>query len=804
MNRLKGLYGAGVFALLLFAGASPVTAQQQATITGVVTDALGDRVAGATVTLTDDRGPSREAASGGDGAYTFDNVAAGRYQVTAVSAGFEPVTSAPVYVAGGATQSIDLTLQIGPLQQEVVVTAAAAGVLQTQTGAPVTVLDSTILDALNKTDVLEALRLVPGAQIVQTGARGGTTSMFIRGGNADFNKVLIDGAVANDIGGAFDFAQLQTTGIDRIEVMRQTNSVMYGSDALAGVISVTTKRGRTRVPELTYAADAGNLSTWSSDAGIGGGVRRFDYYSSYRRFHTDNDVPNNEYTNGTFAGRFGVALGGSTDVSGTIRRMDAESGSPNGILLYGIADDSNQKTRQTHVSVAANSMLSDRWQATVRVGNTDQTLRFSNPTPTGERFDPFGFGANYLGRPVTLTGANGFTVTGRAILDFGGTYPSLFQRRSTRRGLSGATTYTINSWLSVSGGGRYEREQGYSDPKGDPTATRNNGGVFGEVRLALMNRHYINGGLGFEHNEVFGDAITPRISIASYLRQPSAAGVGDTKLVMNAGTGIKAPSVFQASSSVFELVQGTPAAAGIEPIGPERSRSVDIGVEQGLAGNRARLRAAYFHNTFHDLIEFLNRAGLVRAGVPVAVANATAFGGYVNAQSFRAQGAEISFEAALARELRVMASYTRLDAEVTEAFGATAAFNPAFPGVAIGAFSPLVGERPFRRPSNSGTFMVRYAPGKAEIALSTYFSGKRDGSTFLSDGFFGNSLLLPNRDLDAAFQKVDLSGSYLLHRRVKGYASIENLLDKEYQGSFGFPALPLTARVGFKLTFGGQ
>ena len=91
--------------------------------------------------------------------------------------------------------------------------------------------------------------------------------------------------------------------------MRQTNSVMYGSDALAGVVSIKTKRGRTRVPEFTYAADGGNLGTWTSDAGIGGVAKRFDYYSTYRRFETDNDVPNNSYTNGTYAGRFGVALG---------------------------------------------------------------------------------------------------------------------------------------------------------------------------------------------------------------------------------------------------------------------------------------------------------------------------------------------------------------------------------------------------------------------------------------------------------------------------------------------------------------
>jgi len=803
MNRLRQFLAASVFAALACSIATPAGAQQQATVSGVVTDPLGARVPGATVTLTAGA-QSRETVSGSDGAYTFTGVAPGLYKVVATLSGFQTYTSDQTYAGAGATHVVNVTLQVSPLEQQVVVTAAATEISQAQTGAPVTVLDSTTLDALNKSDVLEALRLVPGAQVVQTGARGGTTSLFIRGGNSNFNKVLIDGAVANDIGGGFDFSQVATAGVDRVEVMRQTNSVMYGSDALAGVVSIETKRGRTRVPEFTYAADGGNLGTWTSDAGIGGVAKRFNYYSTYRRFETDNDVPNNKYTNGTYAGRFGVAIGAGTDLSGTFRRVDTNTGGPNGFSLYGIADDSNSKNDQTYATVAANSVISSKWQSTVRFGSTDQTSHYINPTPTGEAFDPFGFGANYLGQNVTLTGANGSSVTGRGILDFGGDYPSTSDSRTTRRTLSGETTYTVSNSFSVSGGARYEREQGYDDPEGDATAKRNNGGAFVEGRATLANRHYIAAGLGIEHNESFGEAVTPRLSIASYLRQPSASGPGDTKIVMNIGTGIKAPALFYSENSLYELVQGTPAAAGVEPIGPERSRNFDVGIEQGLAGNRARVRLAYFNNDFHDLIEFLDKNALVRFGVPPGVANATDFGASVNSQSYTAQGLELAFDAAPRPDLRVTASYTYLDAEVTEAFSASESFNDKFPGVAIGAFSPLVGARPFRRPPNSGTFGVIYTPKRYEVALSMYFSGKRDDSTFLSDEFFGNSMLLPNRDLDKAYQKVDLSGAVNVIPRLKIYTSIENLLDQNYEAAFGFPALPITARVGFKLTLGGD
>jgi iron complex outermembrane receptor protein/vitamin B12 transporter len=155
-----------------------------------------------------------------------------------------------------------------------------------------------------------------------------------------------------------------------------------------------------------------------------------------------------------------------------------------------------------------------------------------------------------------------------------------------------------------------------------------------------------------------------------------------------------------------------------------------------------------------------------------------------------------------------MASYTYLDAKVSESFSSSAlgpAFNPAYPGIPIGAYGPLVGARPFRRPTHSGNVFVTYARGRAQVALAAYMVGKADDSTFASDASFGNTMLLPNRDLNGGYQKVDLSGSYRLPRsRVKLYFSAENLLDQHYTPSFGFPALPRTLRVGVSGTLGGD
>jgi iron complex outermembrane receptor protein/vitamin B12 transporter len=792
-----------VVGVLLVAQVRPA-AQAQPVLAGTVVDTLGARLAGATVTLLRDGQKVQDGKSDSEGAFSFTGLSPDRYQVQASLPGFESKTSEAVFIGQGGRVIIEVALEIGPLQQDVVVTAGATEQLQARTGAPVTVIDEETLEAINKLDVLEALRLVPAAQIVQVGQRGGATSLFLRGGESNFTKVLIDGIPANDIGGGFDFSQLTLASVERIEVLRQTNSVIYGSDALTGVVNISTRRGTSRVPAVDYAIDGGNLGTFNNALSFGGAYKRFDYFSQYSYYTTDNDTPNNGYRNGTYAGRFGVAVGNGTNVYGTVRYLDGRYGSPNGFDLYEIADDSVTDRNDTYISLAADSQISPRWQTTVRYGSTDQETLYTNPSPTGIPFDPFGFGANYLGQTVTLTDAEGRTVTGQAILDYGGIYPQAYPGRTTRQSVFGQATFQATSNLAISGGGRFEHEAGYGDPDDEPTDTRNNGGAFVEGRATLVNRVYISAGIGVEHNEVFETAYTPRLSVAAYLRNPSNEQIGETKLTLNAGKGIKAPSVYAGQNSLYELVSGTPAGASVDPLGPEKSRSFDVGLEQAFAAGRLRARVGYFNNTFESLLEFLSRTQLVAAGVPPDVAAATDFGAYINSSSYDAQGVELSTDAAIGAGFRFGASYTFLDAEVTEAFGRAAAFNPAFPTIPIGAYSPLVGARPFRRPTNSGTLFVGYTTGPFEVALSGYFAGKRDDSTFLSDGFFGNSLLLPNKDLDPAYQKIDVSVSYRLHPRLRVYTTIDNIFNEDYAAAFGFPSLPATIRVGASVGLGGD
>jgi iron complex outermembrane receptor protein/vitamin B12 transporter len=779
-----------------------------ASISGTVVDPLGARVSAATVTLLRDGQRVTEVSSDSRGEFTFQALPAGRYHLQARAAGFEPRTTDPIFVAPAARVAIEIALQIGPFQQEVVVTAAATELSQSRVGSPVTVIDHDTLDRLAKPDVLEALRTVPGTQVAQTGQRGGTTSIFVRGGESAFNKVLIDGVPVNDIGGAFDFADVSTTGVDSVEVLRGSNSVLYGTDAMTGVISIMTRRGRSHRPEGSYTIDGGNLATLRQAASIAGAVDRFDYFVEVARFDTDNHLPNNTYRNDTWAGRFGLKVGSATDLSVALRGARTALGLPNAVSYFGIPDDSSQKNRTNSVGVTAQSQLTNRWRSTIRFAWADRQYSYVNPAPSGEPFDPFGFGANYLGNPVTILGANGTMATGRAILDFGGPYPLTFDSDTTRWSLYGQTDYRLLDALDVSAGVRFEDEEGISHADSRSSTERTNTGGFVEGRGSLGQRLYVTAGLGFDDNEVFGFALTPRVSLASYLRNPSpTAAFGESKLTFNVGKGIKAPSLFQEQTSLFALLRSAPLASIVPPIGPERSRSIDVGLEQGFWGGRVRARLGYFDNEFTDLIEFVNRSVLPQLGVSASIAAATPFGAYVNSSSYRAQGVETSAETLIGGLVRVGASYLYLDAVVTKSFsgGALApAFNPDYPGIPIGVFSPLVGGRPFARPTHSGNLIASVARGPAHITVAGYFVGRQDYSTFLSDPFFGDSMVLPNRNLQDGYQKVDVSGSYRFDPRLRWFMSIENVLDRQYEASGGFPALPVTVRTGVTLTLGGD
>jgi iron complex outermembrane receptor protein/vitamin B12 transporter len=470
--------------------------------------------------------------------------------------------------------------------------------------------------------------------------------------------------------------------------------------------------------------------------------------------------------------------------------------------FFGVPDnDSVQTDRNYLFGLTAQSQLSEKWSGVLRFGATNRRLLFDNPLLSG---------SGGLGNVVTIAGANGYSTTGQAVLDFGaGSFPS----RNARQGVYLQTTYLAAPGVTVSGGANYEREQNFPDFTSPADAERNNKGFWTEGRVMLFNRISATGGVNFSHIERYDSAWSPRGSFAFFVRTPDTQDlIGDTRVTLNIGRGLKAVSITAVNNSLYRLLVKTPSgaalaqSAGIGPILPERSRTFDVGVEQGLWKRRVRARVAYFDNEYFDLIEFVGPSLMAQFGLSPEVIAAASSGARLNASSFKARGVETSAEAFF-NGFRMSGSYTFLDATTTQSFQSSALFpaiNPNIPGVPIGAFSPLIGERPFRRPAHTGNMMVSYTRGKGAITLSGYFVGKSDDSTFLSDASFGNTMLLPNQNLNFGYAKMDLSGSYQIHPRVRWHTTIENLLNRDYQPVFGFPALPITFRAGISAVLQGS
>ena len=374
-----------VIVAVFVAAQAPSAAQSQAVLSGTVVDTLGARLAGATVTLLREGQKVQDGKSDSDGTFSFTGLAPDRYQVQASLPGFQSKTSEAVFLGQGGRIVIEVTLEIGPLQQDVVVTAGATEQLQSQNRRAGD-RDRRGRRSKRSTSSMCSRRCVscPPRRSCRSASVAAPTSLFLRGGESNFTKVLIDGIPANDIGGGFDFSQLTLASVERIEVLRQTNSVIYGSDALTGVVNISTRRGTSRVPALDYMIDGGNLGTFNNALSFGGAYKRFDYFSQYSYYTTDNDVPNNGYRNGTYAGRFGVAVGNGTNVYGTVRYLDGRYRQPEWLRLCIASPTTRCPTPIRPTSAWRPIRRSARaGRRTVRFGSTNQESLYTNPTPIG-------------------------------------------------------------------------------------------------------------------------------------------------------------------------------------------------------------------------------------------------------------------------------------------------------------------------------------------------------------------------------------------------------------------------------------
>ncbi len=815
------------FAVLAVLFAAPGHAQSAPTVRGTVTDPLGAAVYNARVDLLTVTGVMlpTHAYTDGRGQYSISVTRSGRYIVRVVATGFNVTESDQVYVSPSKPAFVDVPLQFGQLEQKVTVTANGVPTPESQTGASTTVIDQTLYPyALN---IQDTLRQVSGLQFTTSGQRGAATSLFELGGNSNATDVLLDGIPINDIGGAVNFAYLSANGISQQEVYRGPDSALYGADAAAGVVALTTARGTTSKPLLQYAGDAGNFGIYHQEASVGGTHNALDYFGDFARLDTSNSYPNSTFHNVTSVANVGYALTPHTQLRATVHRVAGATGEPNAILFYGIPDVRYLKEHDLYGSATIENQQSDKLNMIAQYGLVRLRSLDTDPAPVGiltnnpGNFNCFDNAGNpgvpeYLGSPVTIRGANGTSASGQAFYNCSNyTFPLTSSILTNRDFFYGQTSYKTSDKLTALFAFRYQSERGYTAYDYSPSsAHRGNYDYIAQTSGSLGNRLYYSAGADLPNYSVFGFQPTPHASAAYYLAKPAAAGfLTGTKVRFNYSQGILEPTITQQRSSIYDLLAAQPdgqkliAQYHITPVGAQQTRTYEAGVDQHALGTRMLLHAGYYHNQFTNQVEYVTGQALLEVGVPPAVEQALPFGAYINSLSFSAQGVETTAEYRVTNRLFVRGGYTVLNAKVQKSFSSDnsfPSFNPKYPNTPIGAYSPLVGQRPFRRAPHSGYYSLIYARPRWYAQMTGTFVGRRDDSTFLTDANGGPSLLLPNRNLDPAYQDIGMTVHYRVNRRVSTYGVMDNLLSQHPQQVLGYPGLPFSFRSGMQFTWGGD
>ena len=632
----------------------------------------------------------------------------------------------------------------------VVVSATRVPLGQSALPVAVTVITGAELRLRGITTVADALTDVASAYVAQSGSQGGQTSLFLRGGESKHVKVLIDGVAANDPGGFYDFASLTTDNVDRIEIVRGPASVIYGADAVTGVVHVITRSGSSAgaphaeievssgiAPRdrVTASNDPGVMRTLDASGGFIGSLESGSYSVSLARHQTTGLYQlNNGYLNNVLSGRFHFRPSENTELRASLRYSDYQFHYPTN--SGGTIVDSNALRTEDRTIVGVE--IERRVSAMLRT-----VLALSSSVNDGGTDDA-----------VDPPGASSY----------------VSQDKVRRRGAELRIQLLPAGWTTVTLGTQIEqqdqRSQSQSQSSFGPSssvfsAARKNVGGYSEVVLTPASRFTATIGGRVDHNDRFGSFITGRAGI-------SWRPLSSTRVRATAGNAFREPSFFENYATGY--VTGNPKLA------PERTSSADFGVEQDLIGGRAQISVTGFAQHFRNMIDYTSD-------------NSSCGFSYCNVADARANGVEAELEGRLTGALRASAGATFLKTRV----GA-----PGFDTTVFGQGLYREGQPLIRRPERKWTGQLSYR-GAAPLSATARFVavGQRPDRDFRP---------FPNKPVTlAAYQRVDVGGEYALHARAASRSAVtfrvENLLNANYQNVFNFLAPRRTVSAGLRSSF---
>jgi vitamin B12 transporter len=618
----------------------------------------------------------------------------------------------------------------------VVVSATTIPTPSDQIASSVTVITAQDLDRDQLRTVPDALQTVPGLNVVQTGGPGGQTSVFMRGTNANHVKVLIDGIDVSDPSGpngTFDFAHLLTGDIERIEVLRGPQSGLYGSDAIGGVISITTKKGE-GPPKVTATVEGGSFGTFNQATSLSGSQDNINYSFNVLHFRTtQNPVTplnllapgeqriNDNYNNWTYSTKLGANVSDNVTVNFVGRYTDARlgfTGDDFGSFPVEMPETA-QSTQVNHNLYTRGevvwSLFDDKFKNFFGVNYTNQWNWNLNPN-ADFAINNF-FASPLVGPPTTNLGVRTkYDWRGEVKVVPGQTLVLGLEKQNDS--LSTSTTGTTDAF------GNFTQTT--------TTASTGNKAGYVELQSEFTKQLYLVSNIRYDDNETFGPHMTWRL--APVFIVPGT----DTKLKATYGTGFKAPTLNELFvSNPSQLFSANPNLL------PETSKGYDFGFEQPLFHDRVSFGTTYFHNDITNLIAFVTTDPL------------TGTSSLANIGLAETHGVESFASVVVTENLKIRGDYTATFTEdETTGLGLT------------------------RRPGNKESLTAIWTPvdklslSATVLYVSSWVDLNRNGS-------------IPRLDAPP-YATVNLAANYEVDKHLTIFARVDNLLDRQYQDPIGF------------------
>jgi vitamin B12 transporter len=630
-----------------------------------------------------------------------------------------------------------------PIMDETVVTATRTETPVKELGVSTTVVKETEIKQRQAVDVLDVLRDVPGFNVVRTGGRGNTTSLFVRGGEDNFTKVLIDGVSVNLGGGAFSFGSLLTENFERIEIVRGPQSALYGSDAISGVINFITKPGEGK-PSLRASTSNGTYlkgdKNYIGEQSVGfmGGNEWIGANLAYARVDDNGylDV-NDDYSNNTFSGRLDLYPMQNLNFTFNGRYENAKDKFPTGDAgdKYSPLDPNQNLETDDWVSGIQGQYQMSEW--------LEHVVLFGYHYNKMEYKDPENLTADPFGAFFSDTKENHYSVD----YHFNVRFPTTAKIRST---FTAGFEYLDESYdqqtRSIFAG---------FESTSDLNEDRHNWGWYAQEQLTLFDHLHLTAGARYEDNSEFGNEFVPRGSVAYELTQTGTVFRGA------AGKGFKTPTFTENFSRGF--------ATGNPDLNPEKSYSWEVGIDQAFWENKLVFGATYFYQKFDDLITYIDQLDPLPD--------------FENIQAAKSQGVELTAFCKPGYGFTFGGSYTYLDTEVTDDGGTGGPSSPFEEGKQL-----------LRRPQNTASGFINWTWERFQIRFDGLYMGERDDLDFRT--FPAERVTLNDYFI------VDLATSYTVNlnqRYVKDFkifGKIQNLFDEKYEESFGFSAPDPSFQLG--------